>query len=161
VVLNVREFMASMAEDLATGVMEKMLHGDGAGREGEADGLPKKLLERLRSDPNLRKQMIASAVSDALPKDESIKDAAAQLASSKINDWSDLYHYFPYLAPHIRIWKLAFKEEIGQQEAEEFEGCVSPAALIDMIIPDVEEVRRYDRSRAVNLHRNYHRLKKL
>jgi hypothetical protein len=114
-----------------------------------------KILERWKRDPDLKKKLIDSAIEDKMPK-----DLDHTLRASKINDWSDFYHYLPYLAPQIRIWKLKFKEEMKEYEPE-FEDCVNPASLVDALIPDVEEVRKYDRFHGKNLNRSYHRLRKL
>lgn len=72
-----------------------------------------------------------------------------------INNWSDLYHYYPQLGRKIRQWKLEFAH-VMRRNRHEFEGCANPSALADWIIPDVDDIRKDDRKRGRNLHRNYH-----
>jgi hypothetical protein len=61
-----------------------------------------------------------------------------------INDWHDLYHYFPQLSNNIRLWKLEFKES-ARQNWKKFKGCANPGRLIDWLVPDIEEVKKAKR----------------
>ena len=146
--LNIKDIFENAAKEIVEQVvMQKdWAVDDVAGR---------RIFDKLRSDPKFKEQLLKNVL-----QEEFGNENAVSKLEGKICDWSDFYHYLPYLAPKIRIWKLQFKEKMIEHK-HEFEGCVNPGDLIDLVIPDVEEVRRHDRQSGKNLKRSYHRMNKL
>lgn len=65
-----------------------------------------------------------------------------------ITNWSDLYHYYPEAGKKIRMWKLQFKE-LAKQNKKKFKKCINPGAIVDLLVPDVDEIkRRFKRNRS-------------
>jgi len=127
---------------------------------GKMEGLPKKIENKIKDDrflmEKIEKVIEYNNTNKNVNESEPVQDHktgnfrySPYGGEAHINNWHDLYHYFPHLGTKIRLWKLEFKES-AMTNSKQFKGCANPAHMVDWLVPDIDDIKKKNKIKKRN-----------